>query len=124
MQCGINFNYLFVNCNMETVSKDVLEEIEEKAYEKLKEVFDPEIPVNIVELGLIYDITVAENREVVVIMTLTAPNCPVADSIPRDVEMKIMESEEVVDVKAILTFDPPWDISMMSDEAKLELGFL
>ncbi|PKL78368.1 MAG: FeS assembly SUF system protein [Ignavibacteriae bacterium HGW-Ignavibacteriae-4] len=109
---------------METVTKDVLEELEEKAYEKLKEVFDPEIPVNIVELGLIYDITVAENREVVVIMTLTAPNCPVADSIPRDVEMKIMELEEVVDVKAILTFDPPWDMSMMSDEAKLELGFL
>jgi FeS assembly SUF system protein len=109
---------------METITKDEIELIEEKCYEKLKEVFDPEIPVNIVELGLIYDITVAESSEVVVLMTLTAPNCPVADQIPRDVEMKIMELEEVKDVKAILTFDPPWDISMMSDEAKLELGFL
>ena len=109
---------------METITKNEIELIEEKCYEKLKEVFDPEIPVNIVELGLIYDITVAESSEVVVLMTLTAPNCPVADQIPRDVEMKIMELEEVKDVKAILTFDPPWDISMMSDEAKLELGFL
>lgn len=109
---------------METITKSEIELIEEKCYEKLKEVFDPEIPVNIVELGLIYDITVAESSEVVVLMTLTAPNCPVADQIPREVEMKIMELEEVKDVKAIMTFDPPWDISMMSDEAKLELGFL
>jgi len=109
---------------METITKREIEILEEKCYEKLKEVFDPEIPVNIVELGLIYDITVAESSEVVVLMTLTAPNCPVADQIPRDVEMKIMELEEVKDVKAIMTFDPPWDISMMSDEAKLELGFL
>lgn len=109
---------------MENVTKDILEEIEEKAYDKLREVFDPEIPVDIVELGLVYDITVAENMEVVVLMTLTAPNCPVADQIPRDVEQKVMELEEVKDVKAILTFDPPWDISMMSDEAKLQLGFL
>lgn len=109
---------------METVTKETLEELEEKAYDKLREVFDPEIPVNIVELGLVYDLTVAENGEVAVIMTLTAPNCPVADQIPRDVEMKLMELEEITDAKAILTFDPPWDISMMSDEAKLELGFL
>lgn len=109
---------------MENAPKINIEELEDKAYEKLREVYDPEIPVNIVDLGLIYDLNVAENGEVAVIMTLTAPNCPVADQIPRDVEMKLMELEEITDAKAIMTFDPPWEFSMMSDEAKLELGFL
>jgi FeS assembly SUF system protein len=98
--------------------------LEQKVIEKLKEVHDPEIPVNIYELGLIYDISFTEEREVMILMTLTAPNCPVADQIPRDVEAKVEELEEIKDAKAMLTFDPPWDMSMMSDEAKLELGFM
>ncbi len=100
------------------------EELEKKVEEKLKEVYDPEIPVNIWELGLIYDMNITENNEVVILMTLTAPNCPVADMIPKNVEEKVNELEEVEKVKAIMTFDPPWDMSMMSDAAKLELGFM
>lgn len=101
-----------------------LEELERLAYEKIKEVFDPEIPVNIYELGLIYDVTVTSNKDVVVLMTLTAPNCPEAVGIPVTVEERIKEIPEVNSVKAILTFDPPWEMSMMSETAKFELGML
>ncbi|GAB5464778.1 MAG: hypothetical protein Kapaf2KO_02140 [Candidatus Kapaibacteriales bacterium] len=98
--------------------------LEKKVEEKIKEVYDPEIPVNIWELGLIYDISVTAENDVVVLMTLTAPNCPEAGGIPVTVENKVKELEEVNEVKAILTFDPPWDMSRMSEEAKLELGML
>ncbi len=88
----------------------------------IKTVYDPEIPVNIWELGLIYDIKVTENNEVVVLMTLTAPNCPAAEGLPKEVEEKIKMIPEVKDAKVMITFDPPWDQSMMSDAAKFELG--
>lgn len=90
----------------------------------LKTVFDPEIPVNIYDLGLIYDIDVTEEKEVAVTMTLTAPNCPVADSLPNEVKEKIGAIVGVKGVEINLVFDPPWDQSMMSEEALLELGML
>jgi len=101
-----------------------IESIEKQAYDKIKTIFDPEIPVNIYELGLIYDVTVTGNREVVVLMTLTAPNCPEAGGIPIEVENKIKEIPEVTNAKAILTFDPPWQMSMMTEAARFELGML
>ncbi|MDC1068594.1 iron-sulfur cluster assembly protein [Candidatus Kapabacteria bacterium] len=99
-------------------------DLEVKVYNKIKEIFDPEIPVNIYELGLIYDVSITELNEVVVLMTLTAPNCPEAGGIPMEVEKQVKTLEEVKDAKALLTFDPPWDMSMMSEEAKFELGML
>lgn len=90
----------------------------------LKSVFDPEIPVNIYELGLIYSYKIDENAFVNVEMTLTSPSCPVAESLPAEVEQKVAEVEGVSGAKVNLTFEPTWDKSMMSEEAQLELGFL
>ncbi len=98
------------------------QELEIKAIEAIKTVFDPEIPVNIYDLGLIYDISITQENEVVVLMTLTAPGCPEAGVLPGQVEQAIREIEGVTDAKVILTFSPPWDKSLLSDEAKLELG--
>ncbi|MBN1767656.1 MAG: DUF59 domain-containing protein [Prolixibacteraceae bacterium] len=95
----------------------------EKIKEELHEVYDPEIPVNIYDLGLIYSIDVDENNKATVVMTLTAPGCPVADMILEQVYDKAMGVEGVDDCFVELTFEPPWDKSMMSEEAKLELGF-
>lgn len=100
------------------------EKLAEKIIKVLKTVYDPEIPVDIYELGLIYDVLVNDNNEVKIIMTLTTPNCPVADSLPKDVEDKVRLLEEVNDAKVELTFEPPWNRDLMSEEAKLELGFL
>jgi FeS assembly SUF system protein len=97
---------------------------EEIIVEKLKTIFDPEIPVNIYDLGLIYKIDVDDNNEVEVLMTLTAPNCPVAPQLVSDVTENVKGIEGVNDCFVNLTFDPPWDQEMMSEEAKLELGFL
>ena len=98
--------------------------IEERIIEMLKTVFDPEIPVNVYDLGLIYKIDVQENGIVLIDMTLTAPNCPAADFIMEDVRQKV-ESVEGVNTAAVnLVFEPEWDKDMMSEEAKLELGFL
>lgn len=99
-------------------------EIEEKIVEVLKTVFDPEIPVNVYDLGLIYKIDVSENGATVVDMTLTAPNCPAADFIMEDVRMKVESVEGVTSTTVNLVFEPEWDKDMMSEEAKLELGFL
>jgi len=99
-------------------------ELEKKVIETIKTVFDPEIPVNIYDLGLIYDIKVTEENEVVVLMTLTAPTCPVAGGLPIDVEMAIKAMPEVKNAKVLLTFDPPWNPSLLTDEAKLVLGLL
>lgn len=99
-------------------------ELEKKVIETIKTVFDPEIPVNIYDLGLIYDIQVTEESEVVVLMTLTAPTCPVAGGLPIDVEMAIKAMPEVKNAKVLLTFDPPWNPSLLTDEAKLVLGLL
>lgn len=92
--------------------------------EVLRTVEDPEIPVNIYDLGLVYDITIKDENVVFVIMTLTAPACPVAGQIVMDVQQKISEIESVSDVHVDLTFEPPWTMDMMSEEAKLELDFL
>lgn len=90
----------------------------------IKTIYDPEIPVDIYELGLIYDIAIDPNRHVKVSMTLTSPSCPVAESLPVEVEDKIKGIEGVNGAKVEITFEPPWDKEMMSEEAQLELGFL
>ena len=99
-------------------------EIEEKIVDMLKTVFDPEIPVNVYDLGLIYKLDVAEEGEVSIDMTLTAPNCPAADFIMEDVRQKVESIEGVNSATINLVFEPEWDKDMMSEEAKLELGFL
>ena len=88
----------------------------------LRTVFDPEIPVNIYDLGLIYDIGLGENGSVAIKMTLTSPNCPVAESLPVEVEDKVSNLPGVMEAKVNLVFDPPWTKEMMSEEAKLELN--
>lgn len=98
--------------------------IEEKIIAMLKTVYDPEIPVNIYDLGLIYKVDLQDNGEVVLDMTLTAPNCPAADFIMEDVRQKIDSVEGVTSSVVNLVFEPEWDKEMMSEEAKLELGFL
>jgi FeS assembly SUF system protein len=90
----------------------------------LSNIYDPEIPVNIYELGLIYEINISEQAEVKIVMTLTSPNCPVAESMPNEVKQKVAEIGGVKSSEIELTFEPPWDQEMLSDEAKLELGFL
>jgi len=99
------------------------EELKEKVINVIKQIYDPEIPVNVYDLGLIYDIKITEQNEVVVLMTLTAPNCPEAESIPANVEYNIKHLKDVTDAKVILTFEPPWTRDMLSDVAKIELGF-
>ena len=91
--------------------------------ERLKDVFDPEIPVNIYDLGLIYNVDVDDSNKASIIMTLTAPGCPVADILVEDVRQAALAVDSVLEVDVELTFDPPWDKSMMSEEARLELGF-
>ena len=100
------------------------QDLGEKIVKELKSIFDPEIPVDIYELGLIYDVFVNEDNEVKILMTLTSPNCPVAESLPQEVEEKIRSIDEVKTAEVEITFDPPWTKDMMSEEAKLELGFL
>ena len=100
------------------------QDLGEKIVRVLKTIYDPEIPVDIYELGLIYDVFVNEDHDVKVLMTLTTPNCPVAESLPQEVKDKVQSVEEVNQAEVELTFDPPWTRDLMSDEAKLELGFL
>lgn len=90
----------------------------------LKSVYDPEIPVDIFELGLIYEVKIDDDFNVKIDMTLTSPNCPVADSLPKEVEDKVRGIEDVKTAKVEIVFDPPWDKEMMSEEAQLELGLL
>ncbi len=97
-------------------------DLKEKIITEIKKIYDPEIPVNIYELGLIYEIKVEKDNNVKVKMTLTSPNCPVAESLPKEVKDSIMEIKEVNDVDLELVWDPPWDKSMMSEAAKLELN--
>ena len=98
--------------------------IEEKIVAMLKTVYDPEIPVNVYDLGLIYKIDVSDNGEVALNMTLTAPNCPAADFIMEDIRQKVESVEGVTAATVNLVFEPEWDKDMMTEEAKLELGFL
>ena len=96
-------------------------DLKEKVISEIKKIYDPEIPVNIYELGLIYDITI-KDKDVQVKMTLTTPNCPVAESLPKEVKDCIMGLDEVNNVNLDLVWDPPWNKSMMSEAAKLELN--
>lgn len=100
------------------------QELGEKIVGVLKTIYDPEIPVDIYELGLIYDVFVNEDNEVKILMTLTSPNCPVAESLPMEVEEKVKSLNAVKDAEVEITFDPPWTQDLMSEEAKLELGML
>jgi len=99
-------------------------DIEGKIVEALKQVYDPEIPVNIYDLGLVYKIDITDQGEATIDMTLTAPNCPVVDVLVMDVENAVGDVEEVKKVNVNLVFDPPWDKEMLSEEAKLELGLM
>lgn len=101
-----------------------MEHLEDKIVAMLKTIFDPEIPVDIYELGLIYEVRISKEGVVEIDMTLTSPNCPVAESLPKDVKEKVESIEEVSEAHVNIVFDPPWDKDMMSEEAKLELGFL
>ena len=96
----------------------------EQIIEEIRKIYDPELPVNIYELGLIYDVLVNEDNDVKVLMTLTTPNCPVAESLPLEVKNKIADIDGVKSAEVEMTFDPPWNRDLMSEEAKLELGFL
>ena len=98
--------------------------LRDKIEETLRTVYDPEIPVNIMELGLVYEIKIDGSGKVKIIMTLTAPACPVAGEIIMEVDSKVRAIEGITDVHVHLTFDPPWTRDMMTEEAKLELGFL
>lgn len=101
-----------------------LQKVGEDVVDMLRSVYDPEIPVNIYELGLVYDVQVSTDYHVHILMTLTSPNCPVAESLPEEVKQRVGTLESVKDAEVEITFDPPWDKEMMSEEAKLELGFL
>ena len=101
-----------------------LEEVGDKIIKVVKTIYDPEIPVDIYELGLIYDVFVSEENNAKILMTSTSPNCPVAESLPREVEDKVKTLKEINNCEVEITFDPPWTKDLMSEEAKLELGFL
>jgi FeS assembly SUF system protein len=101
-----------------------MEELREKVIEKLQTIFDPEIPVSIYELGLVYEINILPINNVQIVMTLTAPGCPAAQSLPVEVDQKLREIEGVNDVHVAVTWTPPWDKSRMSEVAQLELGWL
>ncbi len=104
---------------------EVTDEIlENRIVDALKTVFDPEIPVNIYDLGLIYEIKIFPDKSAFVLMTLTAPGCPVAGSLPQEVENRVRDVEGLTDARVQLTFEPPYTMDMMSDEARLDLGFM
>lgn len=99
-------------------------QLESEIVKVLKNIYDPEIPVNIYDLGLIYEINVDDDNNVKMLMTLTSPNCPIADQLLEEVEQKVKAIDGIRSLNLKLTFDPPWDQSMLSEEAKLEMGFL
>ena len=99
-------------------------QLQQAVVDALKSIYDPEIPVDIYELGLIYDVAISEDGDAVVTMTLTTPHCPVAESMPAEVEMRVLSVPGIRDAEVKLVWDPPWDPSKMSDEARLELGML
>lgn len=109
---------------MEAEPEIDMAELGDKIIAVIKTIYDPEIPVDIYELGLIYDVFINEDREVKILMTLTTPNCPVAESMPAEVEAKVKSMKEIKDVEVEMTFDPPWSQELMSEEALLELGML
>lgn len=102
----------------------IKKELEENIVSALKTIYDPEVPVNIYDIGLIYSLKITDDFIVKILMTLTTPNCPVAESLPGEVTEKVKNVEGVRDVELELTFEPPWSQEMLSEEAKLELGFI
>ena len=106
------------------MTQDNTQSLGDKIVGVLKSIFDPEIPVDIYELGLIYDVMVSEENDIKILMTLTSPNCPVAETLPIEVEERVKTLEEVRNCEVEITFDPTWTQDLMSEEAKLELGFL
>ncbi|MFT4544717.1 MAG: FeS assembly SUF system protein [Bacteroidia bacterium] len=106
------------------LSVDEKKQIEERVIDVIRTIYDPEIPVDIYELGLIYEVKVNDDAHADVLMTLTSPSCPVAESMPKEVEEKVRSVKGVGSGKVELTFDPPWDKDMMSEAALLELGFM
>lgn len=109
---------------MKMLTDEQIQTIGEEIIMALKTVYDPEIPVDIYELGLVYDVQISEEGDVKVVMTLTTPNCPVAETLPQEVKDKVQEVEGVREVDLELTFEPSWNKDMMSEEAKFELGML
>ena len=101
-----------------------MSDIRNKIVSEIKKIYDPEIPVDIYELGLIYDVRVSEEGSIEIDITLTSPSCPVAETMPEEVKQKVSALDEVKDVEVIMVFEPTWTKDMMSEEAKLELGFL
>lgn len=108
----------------ETTDYNQILQLETNIVQVLKSIYDPEIPVNIYDLGLIYEINIDDSRKAQIVMTLTAPNCPIADQILLEVQERVAAVEGISSAEVKLVFDPPWDQSMMTDEAKLELGML
>ena len=106
------------------MNEDQMQALGEKVVEVIKSIYDPEIPVDIYELGLIYDVRVSDEGDIEIDMTLTSPSCPVAESMPEEVREKVSSLDEAKKVEVIMVFEPTWDKDMMSEEAKLELGFL
>lgn len=106
------------------ITNTEIKQLGEEIIKVICTIFDPEIPVNIYELGLIYDVEVSDEGDVRIEMTLTSPNCPVAESLPAEVEEKVKDINLINDVKVNIVFEPPWTKDMMSEEAKLELGML
>ncbi len=106
------------------MTEQEVQEIGDKIVGVLKTIYDPEIPVDIYELGLIYDVFVNDENNAKILMTLTSPNCPVAESLPLEIEDKVKSLKEINNAEVEITFDPTWTKEMMSDEAKLELGML
>ncbi len=106
------------------LSEDTRNFLRGRIEERMREIYDPEIPIDIYEMGLIYEINVAEDGKVEIIMTLTTPHCPVAESMPGDVQIRALDVDGVRDVNVELVWDPPWTIYMMSEAARLEMGFM
>jgi FeS assembly SUF system protein len=106
------------------MNEDQMQALGVKVVDVIKTIYDPEIPVDIYELGLIYDVRVSDEGDIEIDMTLTSPSCPVAESMPEEVREKVSSIDEAKKVEVIMVFDPTWDKDMMSEEAKLELGFL
>jgi FeS assembly SUF system protein len=106
------------------MNEDQMQALGVKVVDVIKTIYDPEIPVDVYELGLIYDVRVSDEGDIEIDMTLTSPSCPVAESMPEEVREKVSSIDEAKKVEVIMVFDPTWDKDMMSEEAKLELGFL
>jgi FeS assembly SUF system protein len=125
MRLSIKQNRGIKNQNLNPMTNKITKGIiGDAVIETLKTIFDPEIPVNIYELGLVYEVKVDDEYNVYILMTLTSPNCPVAESLPDEVQEKVRDIDGIKDVKVEITFEPPWDQSMMTEAAMLELGLL